>query len=87
MAQLEKREKRLQSKLDKIEVMRKKLRRDLQLVRMKMAGLRRRVQGKAQKAVAALLARTNPDLYKKLVSQTGAAPKPRKRRRKAKAVA
>jgi len=80
MGQLDKREKRLVAKLSKVEATRRKLRRELQLTRMKIAGLRRRASGKAQKAVAALLAKTNPDLYNKLVSQAGTAPKRRKRR-------
>lgn len=86
MDRLAKREKKLSAKLQKLDEVRKKLKRDLQLTRMKIAGARRRVQGKANKAVAALLAKTDPKLYERLVSQTGKAPvRKRRGRRPAKA--
>lgn len=66
---LSKRETRLSAKLAKVEKLRKTLRRELQLTRMKIAGLRRRAQTKSHKAVAALLAKTDPRLYQQLAAK------------------
>ena len=82
MTSLEGREKKLAAQLTKIDAKRAKLRRELQVTRIKMAGVRRRSNSKASRAVAALLAKTDPDLYQKLATQvTGAKTKPRRRKK------
>lgn len=71
MDRLGAREKKLASQLQKIDEKRKKLVRELQLTRMRIAGARRKAQSKVNRGVAALLAKADPSLYEKLSQQLG----------------
>lgn len=70
----------LAKQLVAVEAKRKKLRRDLQLVRMREAGKRRKANNKVLRAVGALLQKQDEKLFEKLAAQA-ATPRRRKRGR------
>jgi hypothetical protein len=75
------REDALAKRLAGIEEKRKKLRRQLQLVRMRAAGKRRRSNNKSYRQIGALLEKENPALFEKLLARVGSAPKGRRGRK------
>lgn len=83
MDRLSGREKRLAAQLEKLDAKRKKLTRELQLTRMKIAGARRKDQTKVNRQVAQLLAKSDPELYQKLQDQLGGKKPTRGRRKRA----
>ena len=81
MDRLTRLENKLAAQLEKLEVKRRKLRKQLQVTRIRAAGARRKASTKAYRKIGALLAKTDPKLYEQL-AKSGSAPA--KRARKAK---
>jgi hypothetical protein len=74
-------EETLAKRLADMEAKRKKLRRELQLVRMRAAGKRRKESSKVYRAVGALLQKEDEGLFQKLASRLRSAPKGRRGRK------
>jgi hypothetical protein len=74
------REETLAKRLAATEAKRKKLRRQLQLIRMRAAGKRRKATNKVYRAVGALLEKHNAPLFEKLMQSLGGRAKTRTRR-------
>lgn len=77
-------ENKLAAALAKVEEKRRKLRKQLQVTRIRAAGAKRKAQTKSHRAVAALLAKADPKLYQQLAEKAGGETKPRRRKARAK---
>ncbi|HUP91561.1 MAG TPA: hypothetical protein VM074_04875 [Solimonas sp.] len=85
MDRLARLETKLAATLAKINEKRRKLKKQLQVTRIRAAGMRRKAQTKSHRAVAALLAKADPKLYQQLADKASAPDGQKARKRKARA--